>query len=105
VNPTPDNKAPDKKAAEKKAAKSAPGGTRSGGGLVALVGIGPGDEGLLTLRAATLLAEADLVVAAPWVSERIEHRLRDDATVVDSAALEADPKRPRPRSLRTRGSR
>ncbi|HEX5190197.1 MAG TPA: uroporphyrinogen-III synthase [Streptosporangiaceae bacterium] len=69
-----------------------PGGARSGGGLVALVGIGPGDEGLLTLRAATLLAEADLVVAAPWVSERIEHRLRDDATVVDSAALETDPK-------------
>ena len=27
---------------------------------------GPGDEGLLTLRAAALLAEADLVVAPPW---------------------------------------
>ncbi len=95
MNPTPDKKAPEKKSAEKKtAAKSqdAPDGTRSGGGIVALVGIGPGDEGLLTLRAATLLAEADLVVAAPWVSERIAHRLRGDATVVDSAALEQDPK-------------
>ncbi|HEX2320956.1 MAG TPA: uroporphyrinogen-III synthase [Streptosporangiaceae bacterium] len=56
------------------------------------MGIGPGDEGLLTLRAAALLAEADLVVAAPWVSEQIAHRLRGDATVVDSAVLEHDPK-------------
>ncbi len=39
-----------------------------------------------------MLAEADLVVAAPWVSEQIAHRLRGDATVVDSAALEQDPK-------------
>ncbi len=58
--------------------------------MVALVGVGPGDEGLLTVRAARLLAEADLVVAAPWVSERVQHRLRPDATVTDSAALEQD---------------
>jgi len=61
-------------------------------GLVAMVGVGPGDEGLLTIRAARLLAEADLVVAAPWVSERIAHLLRADATVTDSAALDAEPK-------------
>ena len=47
--------------------------------MVALVGVGPGDEGLLTLRAAALLAEADVVVAAPWVSERITHLLKPDA--------------------------
>jgi uroporphyrinogen III methyltransferase/synthase len=90
VNPTPEKKAPEKKEAAK-AGQVATGGSPSGG-LVALVGIGPGDEGLLTLRAATLLAEADLVVAAPWVSEQIAHRLRGDATVVDSAALDQDPK-------------
>lgn len=69
--------------------------TRSKGGsqragMVAFVGVGPGDEGLLTLRAAGLLAEADLVVAAPWVSERITHLLRKDATVLDSSAIDSD---------------
>ena len=59
-------------------------------GMVAFVGVGPGDEGLLTIRAAALLAEADLVVAAPWVSERIAHLLRDDATVLDSATIDPD---------------
>jgi uroporphyrinogen III methyltransferase/synthase len=89
VNPTPEKKAPEKMAAAK---AGQPDGPTTGEGLVALVGIGPGDEGLLTLRAAALLAEADLVVAAPWVSERVAHRLRGDATVVDSATLEQDPK-------------
>ncbi len=60
------------------------------GGLVAFVGAGPGDEGLLTLRAAALLEAADLVVAAPWVSERITHLLKPAATVLDSANLDAD---------------
>jgi uroporphyrinogen III methyltransferase/synthase len=89
VNPTRDKKAPEKKSAKTGAG---PDGSKSSGGLVALVGIGPGDEGLLTLRAASLLAEADLVVASPWVSEQIAHRLRGDTTVVDSSALENDPK-------------
>ncbi len=62
----------------------------SGSGLVAFVGAGPGDEGLLTLRAVKLLADADLVVAAPWVSERIAHLLRPDAEVLDSATLDPD---------------
>jgi uroporphyrinogen III methyltransferase/synthase len=59
-------------------------------GMVAFVGVGPGDEELLTLRAARLLGQADLVVAAPWVSERIAHLLREDVTLIDSATLEPD---------------
>ena len=61
------------------------------GGLVALVGVGPGDEGLLTVRAAALLARADLVVAASWVSERIAHLLRPEATVADSGGAGLRP--------------
>jgi uroporphyrinogen III methyltransferase / synthase len=83
VNPTP---------VMKKTGQPAGQSGSKGAGLVAMVGIGPGDEGLLTVRAARLLAEADFVVAAPWVSERIGHLLRDDVTITDSAALETDPK-------------
>jgi uroporphyrinogen III methyltransferase/synthase len=85
VNPTPDKKP------GAKAGQAGPAGS-PGGGLVALVGIGPGDEALLTLRAAALLAEADLVVGAPWVNERVAHLLHPDASMVDSAALDQDPK-------------
>src|ERR1022692_3645063 len=65
---------------------------RSGAGLVAFVGAGPGDEGLLTLRAVALLGQADLVVAAPWVSERVAHLISADATVTDSDAMQQDPR-------------
>ena len=84
MNPTPVTKTGTKTGHE------APDGSR--GGLVALVGVGPGDEGLLTVRAAALLARADVVVAASWVSEPVAHLLRPEATVVDSAALDSDPK-------------
>ena len=72
--------------------ETAGGGTTAQAGLVAFVGVGPGDEGLLTLRAAGLLARADLVVAAPWVSDRIAHLLPEDAEIVDSATLDTDPR-------------
>jgi uroporphyrinogen III methyltransferase/synthase len=65
---------------------------RSGAGMVAFVGAGPGDEGLLTLRAVALLGQADLVVAAPWVSERVAHLISADATVTDSDAMQQDPR-------------
>jgi uroporphyrinogen III methyltransferase / synthase len=65
---------------------------RAATGLVALVGAGPGDAELLTLRAASLLSQADLIVADPADSERLAHLLRPDATVTDVTELNDDPK-------------
>ncbi len=61
-------------------------------GWVAFVGAGPGDAGLLTVRAAELIGQADLVVAAPWVSERVDHLIRADAEVADSQDFQQDPR-------------
>src|ERR1700729_1598034 len=72
---------------EKTAVKKAP-----AAGRIAFVGAGPGAEELLTVRAVALIGQADLVVAAPWVSENFAHLLKDGATLADSASLEDDPK-------------
>ena len=65
---------------------------RQAAGLVAFVGAGPGDPDLLTVRAAQLLADADLVVADPEVSSRIAGSVGAQAAVTDSAALTQDPR-------------
>ena len=64
----------------------------SSAGRVAFVGAGPGDEGLVTLRAAALLAGASLVVGHPDVVGRVRRLIGPDAEVTDSQALAEDPK-------------
>ncbi|HEY3733280.1 MAG TPA: uroporphyrinogen-III synthase [Streptosporangiaceae bacterium] len=61
-------------------------------GWVAFVGAGPGDESLLTLRAAELLGRADLVIARPEVLEPVRHLIRADAEVTEPADPEPDPR-------------
>ena len=52
-------------------------------GTVALVGAGPGDPGLLTLKAAQLLAEADVVLTDRLVSPEVLSHVRLGAQVID----------------------
>ena len=52
-------------------------------GTVALVGAGPGDPGLLTLRAAELLAEADVVLVDRLVHPDVLAHCREGVELVD----------------------
>ncbi|MBC7374575.1 MAG: uroporphyrinogen-III C-methyltransferase [Frankiales bacterium] len=52
-------------------------------GTVALVGAGPGDPGLLTVRAAELLGEADVVLVDRLVHPDVLKHCRADVEVVD----------------------
>jgi uroporphyrinogen III methyltransferase / synthase len=67
-------------------------GTPARAGLVAFVGAGPGADDLITVRGAALLGQADLVIAAAWVSDRLAHLIPESAAVADSAGLADDPR-------------
>jgi uroporphyrinogen III methyltransferase/synthase len=54
-------------------------------GWVAFIGAGPGDEGLLTMRGARLLAAAGLVIADAEVADRIRHLIPAGIEVTDPA--------------------
>ncbi|MGZ4650891.1 MAG: uroporphyrinogen-III C-methyltransferase [Kineosporiaceae bacterium] len=57
---------------------------RAGVGLVSLVGGGPGDPGLITVRGRRALAEADVVVVDKLAPRDLLAELADDVLVVDA---------------------
>ncbi|MGH3329007.1 MAG: uroporphyrinogen-III synthase [Streptomycetales bacterium] len=61
------------------------GGKRTQGGSVAFVGAGPGDPGLLTVRAIELLGAADVVVLDALSREQVLGHCRPDAEVVEGS--------------------
>jgi len=64
------------------------GGVREGlRGWVALVGSGPGDPGLITVRGRQLLAQADVVVADRLAPRSLLTELPPDVVVVDAAKI------------------
>ena len=63
---------------------------RRRGGRVALVGGGPGDPGLITVRGRQLLAEADVVVADRLAPRALLDELAPDVELVDAAKIPRD---------------
>ena len=59
-------------------------------GLVAFTGTGPGDIGMLTLRAAELIGQADMVVGSAQLIARVAHLMPGPAAVIETGEDGAD---------------
>jgi len=59
-------------------------------GLLAFTGTGPGDTGLLTLRAAELIGQADVVVGSAQLTARVAHLTPEAAAVIELGQDGAD---------------
>ena len=75
------------------AAAPAVGGPTATDRQVALVGAGPGDPELITVKGRRLLAEADVVVADRLVPGLLLDELRPDVELVDAAKIPYGPAR------------
>jgi uroporphyrin-III C-methyltransferase / precorrin-2 dehydrogenase / sirohydrochlorin ferrochelatase len=69
------------------AAKPRPAGAGGQGGRVAIVGGGPGDPGLITVRGRELLAEADIVVADRLAPRSLLDELPNSVEIIDAAKI------------------
>ncbi len=67
------------------------GGARAGAGRVYLVGAGPGDPELITVKGRRLLAEADVVVADRLVPGLLLDELRPEVELVDASKIPHGP--------------
>jgi uroporphyrin-III C-methyltransferase/precorrin-2 dehydrogenase/sirohydrochlorin ferrochelatase len=79
----------------RRAAESAgpPGEPPAGSGRVTLVGAGPGDPELITVKGRRLLAEADVVVADRLVPGLLLDELRPEVELVDASKIPYGPGR------------
>jgi uroporphyrin-III C-methyltransferase / precorrin-2 dehydrogenase / sirohydrochlorin ferrochelatase len=75
------------------AAVAAPQQPAASGGRVALVGSGPGDPELITVKGRRLLAEADVVVVDRLVPGLLLDELRPDTELVDASKIPYGPSR------------
>ena len=71
-------------------------------GRIAFVGTGPGDPGLLTVRARDALAAAPLVVTDPDVPEAVLALVADGAEVRPAVGAPSEVARSRSRTCRAR---
>ena len=63
------------------------GAARASRGGVAIIGGGPGDPGLITVRGRQLLAEADVVLTDRLAPRSLLDELRDDVEIIDAGKI------------------